>query len=1070
MRVLLTALFTSVLFFMGKAQEKIWVQGTIVSAKDGRELVGASIRNKTLHTQAASSLQGKFAIQVGNHKDSLMISCVGFVDRTVAAEFFEKHKVLALNAKEIYLEEAIVSTGYQTLKANEVTGAIDVVDNKMLSQQVGTNILDRLNNMTTVIRFDNQPIQNADLQKLNISVRGLSTINGNLDPLIVLDGFIYEGDISNIDPNNIESVSILKDAAASAIWGARAGNGVIVMTSKKGAFSKEQKTKVTLSNTIILKENSDLNKIYQPQNADFIAVEKYLFEKGYYDSELLYQPYLAQSPVIDLLDRRKRNLISPADSARGIAKLMGQNGRQNYMDAFYNVPFVNQHALNISGGGTRNSYGFGIGYTGNKSELDAFDRKINIQLSNSFRPTENIQLDLHVLYTNQDSRNGKPAFSSLSYGSMQAPYLQFLNENGTEIPFEKEYRASYLKENYTSGYLPWDYYPLSEYKYAKDRRQNNEWFSSLNLKYKVLPYLHLNVGGQIQQQRTENNELNTLESYEARKWINEFTIIGTGTTATKYNIPLGGIKRYSAAEGRSYTLRGQIDFNKSIGRHLLVGILGGEVRENRSNTNSYTAYGYNELPMSSTSVDFVTRFPTLPDDGMRRIPGAPQFFKNVNRFVSLYTNISDRFMDRYGLSMSLRKDGANIFGASTNDKWSPLWSIGGSWDIHKEAFFNLSLFDYLKLRTTYGTSGNVDLRRSPDPIAYIGSATYTSYPVYQISTLNDPLLKWERVVTTNFGLDFSVRKGRLSGRIDYYIKKGKDLYGLSEYDYTAWGLQGTVVKNLAGMRGQGFDIDLNSKNISGKVNWDTRMILSLNRNKTTQYYNLQNSVTSFLSSGNTITPIVGKPLNALAAYKWMGLNEFGEGQGLLDGQLSTNYTAIRNQANASPEGNESIVYFGSSKPQVFGNIINTLAWKSLIFSFNVSFKGDYYVRRPVTSYFSLFANGTAYPDFDQRWQQPGDEKHTQVPGMKYPIKSMSDAFYQYADINVYKGDHLRLEYISLTWQGKYTVGNRAFNMGLSANAANLGVLWRANKIGIDPEFPYRLSPPKTFSIGLKIDY
>jgi hypothetical protein len=336
--------------------------------------------------------------------------------------------------------------------------------------------------------------------------------------------------------------------------------------------------------------------------------------------------------------------------------------------------------------------------------------------------------------------------------------------------------------------------------------------------------------------------------------------------------------------------------------------------------------------------------------------------------------------------------------------------------------------------------------------------------------LNDPLLKWERVATTNFGLDFSVRKGRLSGRIDYYIKKGKDLYGLSEYDYTAWGLQGTVVKNLAGMRGQGFDIDLNSKNISGKINWDTRMILSLNRNKTTQYYNLQNSVTSFLSSGNTITPIVGKPLNALAAYKWMGLNEFGEGQGLLDGQLSTNYTAIRNQGNASPEGNESIVYFGSSKPQVFGNIINTLAWKTLIFSFNISYKGDYYVRRPVTSYFSLFANGTAYPDFDQRWQQPGDEQHTQVPGMKYPIKSLSDAFYQYADINVYKGDHLRLEYVSLTWQGKYTVGNRAFNMGLSANAANLGVLWRANKIGIDPEFPYRLSPPKTFSIGLKIDY
>src|SRR5690606_34669625 len=148
-----------------------------------------------------------------------------------------------------------------------------------------------------------------------------------------------------------------------------------------------------------------------------------------------------------------------------------------------NVPIVNQHALNISGGGTRNSYGFGVGYTGNKSELGAFDRKINIQLSNSFRPTDNIQLELQVLYTNQDSRNGRPEFTSLGYSSTQVPYLQFLNEDGTEIPFEREYRSSYLKDNYTDGYLPWDYYPLSEYRYATDRRQNNEWFSTLNLKY-----------------------------------------------------------------------------------------------------------------------------------------------------------------------------------------------------------------------------------------------------------------------------------------------------------------------------------------------------------------------------------------------------------------------------------------------------------------------------------------------------------------------------------------------------------------------------------------------------------
>lgn len=1070
MKSLLLTLFIGVFFFLGKAQEKMWVHGAVISAKDSKELVGATVQNRRSGNQVASALQGRFSIQVVNAQDSLLISCIGYIDRIVAASFFNKNNNINLQPKVNYLEEAVVNTGYQTLKANEVTGAIDVVDNKMLNQQVGTNILQRLNNMTTALRFDNQPIQNADLQKLNISVRGLSTINGNLDPLIVLDGFIYEGNIANIDPNNIESVSILKDAAASAIWGARAGNGVIVITSKKGAFAAEQKTKITLANTLIWRENSDLAKIYQLKNNDFIALEKFLFEKGYYDSGLLYQPYNAQTPVVYILDARRRNLISSADSADAISKLMAQHGKQNYMDAFYNVPFVNQHALNISGGGIRNSYGLGIGYTGDRSELDAFNRKVSIQLSNSFRPTEKIQLDLQAVYTNHDQRKGKPELASLAYGSYQPPYVQFQDENGREIPFEKEFRRSYLAEHFSNGYLDWDYYPLSENKYATDVRQLNEWFSSLNLKYKILPFVHLNVGGQIQQQRTENNVLSTLESYEARKWINQFTVIGTGSAPTKYNVPLGGIKRYSVAVGRSYTLRGQIDMNRSLGKHFLVGILGAEVRENLSNSNSYTAYGYNELPMRNTPVDFTNRFPRIPDNGTQTIPGQPEFFKNVNRFVSLYGNISDRFLDRYGISMSLRKDGANIFGATTNDKWSPLWSMGISWDLHKEPFFKFAPVDYLKFRVTYGTSGNVDLRRSPDPIAYIGLGMYTNYPMFQISTLNDPSLKWERVATSNLGLDFSVLKARFSGRIDYYVKKGKDLYGLSEYDYTTWGLQGTVVKNVAAMIGRGFDIELNSKNMVGKFNWDSRLLISLNRNKTTRYYNRQNSVTSFLSDGNVITPIIGKPLNALAGYKWMGLNDRGEAQGLLKGQPSTDYAAIRNQADAFQEANESIVYFGSSKPQVFGNIINTFAWKKLLLSFNISYKGDYYFRRPVTSYSSLFGSGTAFPDFDQRWQVKGDEFATQVPAMAYPVKSGADSFYGYADINVFRGDHMRLEYISLTWQQRYDWGNRPFNMGLSANVSNLGIIWRTNKLGIDPEFPYRLSPPKVFSLGLTIDY
>lgn len=1064
-------LILSLVSFQSMAQKKNWVQGIIFSKSSDKGLVGASIKNHTLNNYAVSTLEGKFSTEISSWNDSLTISCIGYLDRTITAFYFQNESILEMEPKINYLDEAVVNTGYQTLKSNEVTGAVDVLDEKMLNQQVGTSILQRLNNITTAIRFDNQAIQNTDLQKLNISVRGLSTINGNLDPLIVLDGFIYEGNMDNIDPNGIASVSILKDAAASAIWGARAGNGVIVITSKKGVYNTESKTDISVSSNLIWKQKPNLHELYQLDNRNFMEVENFLFDKGYYTSNLQYMPHLAVTPVIDILDRRKRNLITPIDSTQVMDLLLMQDGRGNFMDAFYQVPFVNQHSLNIRGGSNRYTYSFGAGYTGNKSELDDFNRKLNIQLSNSFRPTDKIQIDLNVLYTNQHSNIGRPDYGALTYNGKKVPYDLFFDEIGNEIPFEKDYRKIYLADKFSRGYLDWNYYPLSENKYAQKNSLANDWFSSLNLKYKLFTFLNLNVGGQFQNQQILTDDLSTVQSYDARRLINQYTTIGTENMASVYNIPVGGIKRNNLGDTKSYTLRAQADLNKKIGSHHLIGILGAEIREHKATGSSYTAYGYHDLPLSSSPVDFTRRFTLVPDLSSRSIPGAPQFYKNLNRFVSMYSNLTDKFLDKYALSLSIRRDGANIFGANANDKWSPLWSVGTSWDVSKESFFKIKVIDFMKMRATYGLSGNVDLRRSPDPIAYVGVANYSNYPMLQISNLNDPSLRWEKVGTTNIGVDLGVLKSRISARIDYYIKNGKDLYGQTEYDYTTWGKQGTIVKNVASMVGKGMDIEINSKNLTGKFSWDSRLLVSINRNKTTSYFDKnKGSISSFLSAGNTITPIVGKPLNALAAYKWMGLNNQGEGQGVLNGELSTDYNAIRNAANTGNADSESVLYIGSSKPQVFGNIINTFGWKSLSLSLNMSYKADYYIRKPVTSYYSLFAQGTAYPDFEDRWQQAGDESSTHVPGMRYPLVSGSDEFYQNSDINVYKGDHLRLEYINASWRKSCIIGGRKVDIGLSFNASNLGVIWKSNKIGFDPEFPYRLSQPKTYSLGLNISY
>lgn len=1072
------ALFITLLYSVGvllcqaQQMESFWIKGQVRSLDERKPLVGVTVKVFPGTDIAATDINGNFTIRVHSLQDSLQISMIGYTEQKIIASYFQKEERIYLIRKVNYLEEARVNTGYQSLKANEITGAVDVVSNTMLNQQSGLNIVERLNNITSSIHFDNKGIRTPDVQKLNFSVRGLSTINGNLDPLVVLDGFIYEGNIQNIDPNNVESVSILKDAAASSIWGARAGNGVIVITSKKGAFQANQKTRISLSNTFITKEKPDLKQIYELPNSDFIAIEQLLFNKGFYNSRLNSSPHLSVTPVIQLFHNRKKGLITAADSAKTMDWLMAQDGQQNYMNEFYGTPFSNQLSLNINGGSEFNAYGLGIGYTTDKTHLDANSKKLNILLSNSFRPVDRLQIDLSVQYTDQLNRSGKPEYSQFKYSGKAVPYTAFRDAQGKEIPFDLLYNNTYLNKKFPDPYLDWGYYPLSEYRYDTDRKKLDEWYATTGIRYQIFPFFSANASFQWQNQRTESVNLQNIESYQTRLMINKFMSIDPASGAVKYNVPMGAIRELNSQSAASYTARGQLDFNKMVGAHQITGILGAEVRESRLSGSGNTAYGYNKIPLTSVPVDYANSYMGLaPTFFQGMIPGAPQFSKVTNRFVSLYSNWSDIYQGKYGISGSFRQDGANIFGATTNDKWSPLWSAGASWQLDKEEFFQVKWVDNLKLRTSYGYSGNVDLRKTPYPIANSGVDTYTNYPYLGIQSLNDPSLRWEKVGILNVGIDFSIFQNRISGSIDHYIKKGKDLYGMTGYDYTTWGAEGTITKNVGSMEGKGWDFTINSRNTNGAVAWNTRLLLGLNKNRTTEYFAAPfTEVLSYLGNGDIFQPVVGKPLYGIAAYTWMGLSDQGMPQGLLNGEPSTDYMALNQMAINNPQGNESLSFIGPSKPQVYGNLINSVAWKGLELAVNVSYKGDYYFNKPVTAYFSLFRMGEAYPDFEKRWQQPGDENKTNVPAMIYPLNQDRDTFYRNAAINVLKADHLRLEYITLSWQRKWQMGYRSMNVRLFANASNLGVLWTANKDNIDPEFAYMIRPARTYSLGVQIDY
>src|SRR5690606_37908760 len=173
-----------------------------------------------------------------------------------------------------------------------------------------------------------------------------------------------------------------------------------------------------------------------------------------------------------------------------------------------------------------------------------------------------------------------------------------------------------------------------------------------------------------------------------------------------------------------------------------------------------------------------------------------------------------------------------------------------------------------------------------------------------------------------------------------------------------------------------------------------------------------NNLLSYLGNGMTIQHVVGRPLNGLAAYTWKGLNDEGQPQGILNGNITSDYASIRTAVFNDPTNNETIKFLGSSKPQLFGNLINTFSYKKYSLALNISYKGGYYFQKPVTNYYSLYYFGEAFPDFEKRWKVKGDELHTQVPSMQYPENSLRDAFYENSEINILKAGHIRLAYIS----------------------------------------------------------
>jgi len=1057
---------TCLSFFLNTVIAQTGSYTGIVATTLKEPVQGATIQVKGTNIYTTTNSKGEFRLRGIDDGTILLISCIGYMPSETEVTATTNIYTLTPEARQLATVE-IVSSGYQNIPKERATGSFAAIDNKTLNQQTGTDILKRINNVTSGVLFNIGKNNSNPQNNTNITIRGLSTINGPLDPLIVLDGFIYEGNIGNINPNDIENINILKDAAAASIWGARAGNGVIVINTKKGKFN--QALSVSAFAGVIMSSKPDLGYLPQMKSSDYIQAEQFLFNNGYF-AAAINTPFEPLTPSVEIFLKSRNGLITSGDSMQAIQKMTAVDARDQYFKLFYTKPLTQQYSVTVNGGAENNNYSFGVAYDNTITESYSKSTKINLHLNNSLKIIKGVTLNYGGYLTNAASSTGRPAYNSIKIGQRSVPYLQFTDDQGAPIPVAATYRNSFLDTIGGGKLLDWYFYPTENYKHETGKNKINELFLFAGINYHITPALSADIKYQYQAQSAKNEIYRDIGSITARNTINTFTQLNYSTGEIKYVVPAGGIRTLETGSVNSQTIRGQLNYTEQFGNNQVNVIAGTEIRQVKTESESSTLFGYSTDPLTYTNIDFVNYYPTFINGGYGQIPFSPSVHKLVNRFLSFYSNAGYTLKDRYTITASARKDGSNIFGAATNDKWRPLWSIGGLWHISKEAFYTTKAIPSLTLRATFGYAGNVDLSKSAIAVGqYFSAISNNGFPYVRITRLNNPELRWEKTAQFNLALDFVTNKNILTGTIEYYRKKGTDLYGTAGYDYTAWGYQPQLTRNIAEMKGSGIDVSIHSQNINRTIKWNTTFLFNYNNNKTVKYdSDVSTDIFRLLGSGATITPFIGKSLYAIAAFSWGGLDNQGNPQGYLTHQLSTDYQAIFDESQQLGTKSASIKYIGPATPSVFGNLINSFRLLSFSLSFNISYRFGYYFRKSTISYSDLVNNGTGHIDYAKRWLQPGDEKFTDIPSFTYPVNSLRDMFFTNAEVNVLKADNIRLEYINIAYDIPFsTKGGVRKKLQAYINISNLGILWRENRQHIDPDYPTSIRPMKTLAVGIR---
>lgn len=1067
----------------------ILIKGTITDSL-GQPLAGATVNIKGTKINTVTNTNGTFTINA-QQGQILVISYVGYLTSEYKVSTASSFSISLTPKRDDLSNVVIVSTGYQKLPKDRSAGSFSTVTSDAIQQKtVSMNVMDRLEGLVAGLTVNNSVGGEKYL------MRGLTTVYGaDKQPLVVVDGVpLYNGEPPHnyasletlINPNDVETISFLKDATASSIWGAAAANGVIVITTKKGS-NKGRKPAIGYSGFVTVKGVPDqsynkmmnssqllqsANEIFSPNTITWAAISS--------SGSGNLRPVV--TPHEQIMYDRYRGIINQATADARLDSLSWLNNQSQVNQYLRQSSLLTNHTVTINGGSDFHSYYGSFGFTNdrsfNKTNLSRY--QFNMKQDFTFSPKVKFDLTTNVSY-----EQSQDFLLTDLPGNANLPYIMYADESGKPLSMAYLIRHDPFRANSeTLSGISLDYIPLEEPGHTKNNSTNLAARINAGLSVKLLKGLTYEARGQYQRSVQDSYEYYDQYSFKVRQENMWYTSYQNGVR-TNYLPTSGGTYTTNNSTLKAWTIRNQLLYDNNFGgKHQLTGLVGTETRSSVSTPKATYTRGYDfqtqryevydEKALATTGVTFPVEIKT--SGTVNTLISDPfNFYREVDRrFFSLYGNAAYTYSRRYTFNGSIRMDQSNLFGSDKSVQYKPVWSVGGSWAVSKESFFKAKKINNLVLRMTYGIGGNPPSPGDGGPYDIVSGRNNSIFaglgPGYVILTPANNRLVWEQTKTTNIGVDFAVFNSRISGSVDVYNKMSDDLLGYAPVDpTTGWTF---VYSNLGSMSNKGVEIQINSKNIVKKnFTWNTILTLSKNTNKIIELKRGLPLTVSSKIGGNQLEGYTAFPL---FGYNFMGLNNLGNP--MVRGEKGDTILAFAKLGINDP------VFAGTTQPPWSGGITNIINCKQFSLSFLVIYNFGHKMRLDVNSFYTGRLNRNYPVYFMDRWRTPGDEQFTDVPRYE-PNNSANNTSSRYVNLyteglnNIVSAAYAKLRDMTLTYNFP-EVGLQKLklaNLSIYGQVNNI-LLWTKNTYDIDPEYHNLQSGsrgsrmPAFYTLGVKLGF